>query len=130
VVATGGVVLAAIYMLWAYQQAFHHEPDPANAQTPDITWREAAVVAPLVVLIVFLGVYPKPVLDRITPSVDLLVKHVDQATGKSQPAVSTDVVAPRGAAPGNSAVGVARVTSSATTLAVGAEVRAFFRRLP
>jgi formate hydrogenlyase subunit 3/multisubunit Na+/H+ antiporter MnhD subunit len=72
VVATGGVVLAAIYMLWAYQQAFHHEPDAANANTPDISWREGAVVAPLVVLIIFLGVYPKPVLDRITPSVNLL----------------------------------------------------------
>ena len=83
VVATGGVVLAAIYMLWAYQQAFHHEPDAADANTPDIGWREGAVVAPLVVLIVFLGVYPKPVLDRITPSVDLLVRHVDQATGKT-----------------------------------------------
>jgi NADH-quinone oxidoreductase subunit M len=89
VVATGGVVIAAIYMLWAYQQAFHHEPDAANANTPDISWREGAVVAPLVVLIIFLGVYPKPVLDRITPSVNLLVRHVDQATGKKQPAVST-----------------------------------------
>jgi NADH-quinone oxidoreductase subunit M len=83
VVATGGVVVAAIYMLWAYQQTFHHEPDPANADTPDITWREGAVVAPLVILIIFLGVYPKPVLDRITPSVNLLLRHVDQATGKA-----------------------------------------------
>ena len=66
-VATFGVVVAAIYMLWAYQQAFHHEPDAANADTPDIGWREGAIVAPLVVLIIFLGVYPKPVLDRITP---------------------------------------------------------------
>jgi NADH-quinone oxidoreductase subunit M len=89
VVATGGVVLAAIYMLWAYQQAFHHEPDAANANTPDISWREGVIVAPLVVLIIFLGVYPKPVLDRITPSVNLLVQHVDQATGKSPPSVST-----------------------------------------
>ena len=73
VVATAGVVLAAIYMLWAYQQAFHHEPDAANADTPDISWREGAVVAPLVVLIIFLGVYPKPVLDRISPSVNSFV---------------------------------------------------------
>ena len=67
VVATGGVVLAAIYLLWAYQQAFHHEPDEANAEVRDLSWREVAVVAPLIALIVFLGVYPKPVLDRITP---------------------------------------------------------------
>ena len=42
-----GVVVAAIYMLWAYQQAFHHEPDAANAATRDISWREGAIVAPL-----------------------------------------------------------------------------------
>ena len=44
-------------------------------------------MAPLIVLIVFLGVYPKPVLDRITPSVNQLVAHVDQVTHtRSQPA--------------------------------------------
>jgi len=106
VVATGGVVLAAIYMLWAYQQTFHHEPDPANAQTPDIGWRDGAVVAPLVILIIFLGVYPKPVLDRITPSVNLLVHQVDQATGKSEPAVSTG--------------GPERVAASSTAAVTGA----------
>ena len=54
VVATAGVVLAAIYMLWAYQQTFHHEPDPAERQDPRTSaWREGAVVAPLVVLIIF-----------------------------------------------------------------------------
>ena len=53
---------------------------------------------PLVLLIGFLGVYPKPVLDRITPSVDRLVQHVDQQTGTHQPAVSTGTAAASGAA--------------------------------
>ena len=82
VVATAGVVLAAIYLLWAYQQVFHHEPDPETAKVRDLSWREMAVVAPLIALIVFLGVYPKPVLDRITPSVERIVGHVDAVTGK------------------------------------------------
>jgi len=99
VAATAGVVLAAIYMLWAYQQAFHHEPDPTNAATRDISWREGLVAAPLVALILFLGVYPKPVLDRITPSVNLLVGHVDRATGRPVPA---PVLAPS-ASPGHGA---------------------------
>ena len=47
----------------------------------DLTWREVAVVAPLIVLIVVLGVYPKPVLDRITPSVTRLVQHVETSHG-------------------------------------------------
>ncbi|MGA2036348.1 MAG: NADH-quinone oxidoreductase subunit M, partial [Acidimicrobiales bacterium] len=88
VVATAGVVLAAIYLLWAYQQTFHHEPDRATAATRDLSWREGLVVAPLVVIIFFLGIYPKPVLDRITPSVNLLVHRVETATSTHQPAVS------------------------------------------
>ena len=43
---------------------------------------------PLLALIVFLGVYPKPVLDRIQPSVDPLIAHVEQATHSRQPAVA------------------------------------------
>lgn len=88
VVATFGVVLAAVYMLWAFQQAFHHAPRPADERTKDLGWRELAVMAPLVGLIVFLGVYPKPVLDRITPTVEDLVHQVDVATGRHQPAVA------------------------------------------
>ncbi|HUY21350.1 MAG TPA: NADH-quinone oxidoreductase subunit M [Acidimicrobiales bacterium] len=94
VAATGGVVLAALYLLWAYQQAFHHEPDEANAAVRDLSWREVAVVAPLVALIFVLGVYPKPVLDRITPSVDRLVHHVEGSTGTHQPTVATNGPAP------------------------------------
>jgi NADH-quinone oxidoreductase subunit M len=88
VVATAGVVLAAIYLLWAYQQVFHREPDPASATTRDLSWREGAVLAPLVVIIFFLGIYPKPVLDRITPSARLLVHDVEMATSTHQPAVA------------------------------------------
>ncbi|HZU78904.1 MAG TPA: NADH-quinone oxidoreductase subunit M [Acidimicrobiales bacterium] len=87
VVATGGVVLAALYLLWAYQQAFHQEPDAATATTRDLSWREGIVVLPLVLVIGFLGVYPKPVLDRITPSVQRLVNQVEHSTGTSQPRV-------------------------------------------
>jgi NADH-quinone oxidoreductase subunit M len=88
VVATTGVILAAVYLLWAYQRVFHGEPDEENAHTPDLTWREGAVIAPLIALIVFLGVYPKPVLDRVAPSVDALVEHVEQRSEHRQPAVA------------------------------------------
>jgi len=80
VVATTGVILAAVYFLWAYQQIFHGpaKKDAEARPFAEIHWREGLVVAPLVALIVFLGVYPKPVLDRITPSVDRLVNRVVQ----------------------------------------------------
>ncbi|MGC8462772.1 MAG: complex I subunit 4 family protein [Acidimicrobiales bacterium] len=84
-----GVILAALYLLWAYQQVFHGTPDEENRTTRDLGWSERLVIAPLLILIVFLGVYPKPVLDRITPSVDRLVAHVEQVTHTHQPGVAT-----------------------------------------
>jgi len=102
VVATAGVVLAAIYLLWAYQQVFHHEPDRATATTRDLSWRERSVVAPLVLVIFFLGIYPKPVLDRITPSVNLLVHRVEVATSTHQPAVGEGSYPPTAAVVRNS----------------------------
>jgi NADH-quinone oxidoreductase subunit M len=50
------------------------------ATMPDLQWREKLVLAPLVLLIVGMGVYPKPVLDRINPSVNELVHHVQAAS--------------------------------------------------
>ena len=70
VVAATGVILAALYLLWAYQRVFHGEPDEANRDFPDLKLTERLVMVPLIVLIVFLGVYPKPVLERIEPSVE------------------------------------------------------------
>jgi NADH-quinone oxidoreductase subunit M len=89
VVATSGVILAAIYLLWAYQRVFHGEPEGDNATISDMTIKERLVMLPLVALIVFLGVYPRPVLDRIQPSVDRLIAHVEQTTHTRQPAVAT-----------------------------------------
>jgi NADH-quinone oxidoreductase subunit M len=88
VVATAGVILAALYLLWAYQRVFHGTPTADNVGLPDMTMREKAVMAPLVVLIVFLGVYPKPVLDRINPSVEAIVERVEATTDFRQPAVA------------------------------------------
>jgi NADH-quinone oxidoreductase subunit M len=95
VVATTGVIVAAAYFLWVYQQAFHGEPstetDPEIAtERPkmlDLGWAEKAALAPIIVAIVFLGVYPKPVLDRINPSVRQLVAHVEIVGNTSQPVI-------------------------------------------
>jgi len=89
VVAVVGVIVAAIYLLWAYQQVFHGVPKEADEKTRDLGWLERLVIAPLIILIIFLGVYPKPVLDRINPSVNQLVAHVEKATHHYQPAVAT-----------------------------------------
>jgi NADH-quinone oxidoreductase subunit M len=78
VVAAAGVILAALYLLWAYQRVFHGTPDDENAEFPELRWREGLLMAPLLGLIVFMGVYPKPVLERMEPSVDALIHHVEE----------------------------------------------------
>jgi NADH-quinone oxidoreductase subunit M len=90
VVGATGVILAAIYLLWAYQRAFHGEPNEDDIATPDLSWREGLVLAPLLAGIVFLGLYPRPVLERMEPSVDRLLQHVQDRSGHEAPRVTTE----------------------------------------
>ncbi|MFZ9628670.1 MAG: complex I subunit 4 family protein [Ilumatobacteraceae bacterium] len=84
-VAATGVIIAALYLLWAYQRVFHTEPDAANADFAEIKWREAMLLVPFAALIVFCGVYPKPMIDRVQPSVDALLEHVEAHSDWHQP---------------------------------------------
>ncbi|HEY5111990.1 MAG TPA: NADH-quinone oxidoreductase subunit M [Acidimicrobiales bacterium] len=74
--ATLGVVAAAVYLLWLYQRVFQGKATGANAEIKDATTKERWVLVPVVALIIVLGVFPKPVLERITPSVQQLIHHV------------------------------------------------------
>ena len=76
-VAATGVILAALYLLWAYQRVFHTEPDEANRDFAELKWKEGMLLLPFIGLIVFCGVYPKPLIDRIQPAVDALLEHVE-----------------------------------------------------
>jgi NADH-quinone oxidoreductase subunit M len=79
--AAFGIVLAAVYLLWAYQRVFHGEPTlEENRTMKDLTWRESLALAPLLVLIVFIGVYPKPFVDRIEPSADKVVETLERVS--------------------------------------------------
>ena len=89
VVATAGVILAALYLLWAYQRVFHGEPDEDNAKFPELRVKEGLVLLPFIAAIVFTGVYPKPLLDRIEPSVDALVEHVVENSDFENPEYGT-----------------------------------------
>lgn len=83
VVGAAGVIFAALYLLWAYQRVFHGEPDEANASFPELTVREGMLLSTFIAAIVFTGIYPKPMLDRIEPSVKSLVAHVEERSGKT-----------------------------------------------
>ena len=85
IVATTGVILAALYLLWAYQRVFHGEVDDANRDFPELRLREGALLAVFVAIIVFTGIYPKPMLSRIEPSVNALIEHVESRTDYQRP---------------------------------------------
>ncbi|MER6825382.1 NADH-quinone oxidoreductase subunit M [Streptosporangium sp. NPDC000563] len=104
IIATSGVVLAAVYILWMYQRMMTGAPNPAYAVAasspkepvsseegsaqvtadspkktyamPDLNRREMYVVAPLIAVLLILGFYPKPVLDVINPAVDKTLTSV------------------------------------------------------
>ncbi|CAL9473118.1 NADH-quinone oxidoreductase subunit M [Streptomyces sp. Tu 3180] len=78
IIATFGIVLAALYTLVLYQRTMTGPVKPEVAAMPDLRVREIAVVAPLVVLLVFLGVYPKPVTDVVNPAVRQTMSDVEK----------------------------------------------------
>ena len=68
-IATTGVIFAAAYLLWALQRIIFNKLDkPDNEKIPDLSRRELVVLIPLLLGIVWMGVYPKPVLDRLEPA--------------------------------------------------------------
>jgi NADH-quinone oxidoreductase subunit M len=91
VVAAIGVILAALYLLWAYQRVFHGQIDEPNRHFPELQLKEGLIMLPLLALIFFVGIYPKPLLDRIQPSVNSLIAHVEQHSNYRQPTVGTQV---------------------------------------
>ncbi len=82
VLAAFGAVLAALYLLWAYQRIFHGPlKTDANRGTTDLTRRELVIMAPLIALIVIIGLYPGPLFDLVGPSVDRVLAEVAAAGG-------------------------------------------------
>ena len=76
--AASGIVLGAAYMLWLYQRTmFGTVTNPKNESLPDLSFREFATFAPLLILAVWIGLYPKPFLDRLETSVDRVMSRVN-----------------------------------------------------
>lgn len=79
VVAASALVLSAIYVLWMYQRMMTGPTSEANKRIRDLVPREIVVIAPLIVLLIGLGVYPKPVLDIVNPAVEHTMTTIKQS---------------------------------------------------
>jgi NADH-quinone oxidoreductase subunit M len=90
--AASGVILGAIYMLWMYRRVILGPlTNPENQKLDDLNGRELLLLAPIVALIVFMGVYPQPFLSRMQPAVDLNLKRI--VTMQAMPVASNHFVA-------------------------------------
>ncbi|HEY7685944.1 MAG TPA: NADH-quinone oxidoreductase subunit M [Gemmatimonadales bacterium] len=80
-IATAGVIVAALYLLWALQRIIYQKLDkPENEKLPDLTPRELVVLVPILLGIFWIGVYPKPILARMEPAAQHLIDMVKPAT--------------------------------------------------
>jgi NADH-quinone oxidoreductase subunit M len=81
--AATGVVLGAIYLLWMFQKVFFGKLDKArNGRLPDLNGRELATFIPLVIGIFALGLFPKPLLETMEPSVNKFIKDFGRRVGE------------------------------------------------
>ena len=95
VLATLGIILAAIYILWMYQRTMNGPTAPEVEGLPDLKSRELWAVVPLVALIIAMGIYPKPVLDVINPAVHQTMVQVHM----TDPTPAHPATAQKGTAP-------------------------------
>lgn len=96
IIAASGVILAALYLLWAYQRVFHGPPAAADRQTADLRRGELLTLAPFVIAVVALGVYPKPLLDAVEPAANELLEHFEEHSGFEVPELGDSVVVDHG----------------------------------
>jgi NADH-quinone oxidoreductase subunit M len=85
-----GVIWAAVYMLWMLQRVvFGTKTSDANAKLSDLNLREFALVFPLLVLMLFMGVYPGPFLSRTRASIEATRRVLSGPQAKGTPEVAT-----------------------------------------
>jgi NADH-quinone oxidoreductase subunit M len=74
IIASSGVILSAVYMLWMFQRVMFGELDnPKNQKLADLNAREIAIMVPLIVLIFVMGLYPNPFIEKMDPAIQKLV---------------------------------------------------------
>jgi NADH-quinone oxidoreductase subunit M len=77
-----GVIFAAVYLLWMVQRVFFGKiTNPKNKKLKDLSWREIGLIAPLVFLMVLMGVYPRPFLDASKSSIVAIQERVMMQAG-------------------------------------------------
>jgi NADH-quinone oxidoreductase subunit M len=83
--AASGIVLGALYMLWTYERVMFGPITRAiNETLTDLSAREIAVMVPIIALVFFMGLHPRPLLARMEPSVNAMLTRVKEAEARME----------------------------------------------
>jgi NADH-quinone oxidoreductase subunit M len=83
--AATGVVLGAAYLLWLYQRTmFGPITHPENQALTDLDARELATLVPIIILCFWIGLYPKPFLNAMEPSVNKVIQQVKPGAPRAE----------------------------------------------
>ncbi len=95
IIASSGVIFAAVYMLWMFQRVMFGQLDnPKNMALKDLNAREIGIMIPLIILIFFMGLYPKPFIDKMEPAVKKLVSQIRPASMDVKPVPALAIETP------------------------------------
>ena len=110
---TTGIILGAAYMLWLYRRVVFGklEKDDVKAML-DLSPREVAIFVPLILIVLWMGIYPASFTSITGPAIDQLISNYEVAVGPAQPG---GIIAPAEAAPVESAPAEPTTTEPATT---------------
>ncbi|MDP1889907.1 MAG: NADH-quinone oxidoreductase subunit M [Gemmatimonadaceae bacterium] len=90
VISATAVIFAAAYLLWSLQRIIYNKlSKPENETIKDLNWREIGLLVPLLIAIVWMGVYPKPVLEKTEAAARRLVTYVE-ASANTAPASASN----------------------------------------
>jgi NADH-quinone oxidoreductase subunit M len=79
IVAAGGLILAAVYLLWMYQRVMFGPLDkPENKKLKDLSFREYVVLIPILFFMVMIGIYPQPFLNKTESTVQHLITQINE----------------------------------------------------
>ena len=76
IISTLGILLNAAYFLWAFQRMFFGPANEKYNELPEINSREVLTLVPLAVITLVLGVYPRPFLDLVAATLNVLIDSV------------------------------------------------------
>ena len=114
IIATSGVILSAVYMLWMFQRVMFGElSNPKNQTLKDLNAREITIMVPLIALIFILGIYPKPIIDSMAPSIDRLIAQTKVVKQVAQVAPAEAAALPAGMPAGHPPIGAEAAPAAA-----------------